>query len=222
MLSYAPCPYEWSTLPLLQECSQGSPSERNYCSQLLRPLQAMGETNKLCTRKQYQGIVGLSRETWHWLETHIIRREDWISLYHRRTSGDSPANRQNQESVVLPTDRNSEAIIISSSLRNRPGTSPVVRRELMISKKDSSLISASVNKKDILMPCLPQLRFRFLRSSERLFMLHILDIGIWNVWQIEQYEASRVRLCFPLPPTPTEGRSPYAYPSNVRCALNTS
>ena len=106
------------------------------------------------------------------------------------------------------TGRMSLTSMSSSSLGNKPATSPVIRIWLMNSRNDSSFTSASVKMKHTFCPLRPATLYRLLRSSKSAAWLYCLMMVIWNVNAPEMYAARRVKDCFPEPPTPTSNAQP--------------
>mmetsp|Transcript_64351 Transcript_64351/g.126604 ORF Transcript_64351/g.126604 Transcript_64351/m.126604 type:complete len:207 (-) Transcript_64351:2389-3009(-) len=99
--------------------------------------------------------------------------------------------------------RRSAVIARYSSLAKRPGISPVNSTELMYSKKTSSLISDSVNRKVVGLRWWPADLYSVCRSSKNEFLLYCLVRVIWKFIEREMYDDKRVKDCFPEPPTPT-------------------
>mmetsp|Transcript_12091 Transcript_12091/g.51941 ORF Transcript_12091/g.51941 Transcript_12091/m.51941 type:complete len:253 (+) Transcript_12091:4700-5458(+) len=130
-----------------------------------------------------------------------------------RTRARNIAYRLSQVSIMsglsfFATGRMSLTIMSSSSLGNRPATSPVIRIWLMNSRNDSSFTSASVKMKHTFCPLSPATLYRLLRSSKSAAWLYCLLMVIWNVNAPEMYAARRVKDCFPEPPTPTSNALP--------------
>ena len=80
---------------------------------------------------------------------------------------------------------------------------PEARTLLTYSRNASSFISWSVKRNVVLWPFTPQFRKRTFRSSIKFEILYDRVTEIWNVLYEAMKEASLVKLCLPLPPTPT-------------------
>ena len=95
-----------------------------------------------------------------------------------------------------------------SSLGNSPATSPVMSSWLRYSKNASSFTSASVKMNATFWPFRPAILYSPFRSSNRFAWLYVLVIWIWNGNAPAMYAASRVKDCFPEPPTPMSSAEP--------------
>mmetsp|Transcript_21766 Transcript_21766/g.45614 ORF Transcript_21766/g.45614 Transcript_21766/m.45614 type:complete len:253 (+) Transcript_21766:2851-3609(+) len=111
--------------------------------------------------------------------------------------------------------RMSAVIAIISSFANKPGTSPVERIELIVSRNTSSFISLSVKRNVVGWRLWPAFLYKMRMSSIRALLLYCLVRVIWKHMALEMYEANRVKLCFPLPPTPTSSPLPRGISINL-------
>lgn len=76
--------------------------------------------------------------------------------------------------------RRSDVMAIISSLANRPGTSPVDRMELIVSRKTSSLISLSVKRNVVGLRLWPAFLYRVRMSSISADLLYCFVSVIWK------------------------------------------
>mmetsp|Transcript_60212 Transcript_60212/g.148103 ORF Transcript_60212/g.148103 Transcript_60212/m.148103 type:complete len:202 (-) Transcript_60212:801-1406(-) len=90
-----------------------------------------------------------------------------------------------------------------SSEAKRLGTSPALRIELMSSTKPSFTIWLSVKRKTTGLRSTPAIVKTFFRSSRNSALPYPRVSSIWKLLYSAMKADSRVRLCFPEPPSPT-------------------
>mmetsp|Transcript_785 Transcript_785/g.2044 ORF Transcript_785/g.2044 Transcript_785/m.2044 type:complete len:263 (+) Transcript_785:4425-5213(+) len=164
-------------------------------------VQPLIRAGNLCARVRNLSPTGEKQRTiWRFARTRSMKKD-------HKSSAVGSSSGCARDDLAYSTAL-SPRITSTSSRGNKFGSSPVFRKMLMYSKNDSSLISLSVKMKVAPRPVTPACLYRGLKSSSKLMAEYCLLMVAWKKVAPATYEASRVSVCLPEPPTPTNSAEP--------------